>query len=181
MLRIIGVGICEGHLTERAKALIEQSEVVYGSERAILLAEKWIKGETRVMKRFNSEAYSEIEKESIGKEVAVLSTGDPMVAGLGKFFRNAEIEPGISSVQVALSKLKVDLCDVIVVNAHGRRFEVGNRSLLILADKGFDLKLLGDREVVLLEDLCSKERIKRGLASEMKLESNNSMIYVKVV
>ncbi len=180
MLRIIGVGICEGHLTERAKALIEKSEVVYGSERALKLAEKWVRGESRVLKKFGAEIYSQIEKEAMEREVAVLSTGDPMVAGLGKFFRNAEIEPGISSVQVALSKLKVDLCDVMVVNAHGRKFELEKRSLLILADKNFDLRLLGDKEVVVLEDLCSKERIKRGLASEMKLDSNNSMIYLEV-
>lgn len=179
MLRIIGVGICEGHLTDRAKALIERSEVVYGSERALKLAENWIKGDVRILKKFGSEVYSQIEKEASEKDVAVLSTGDPMVAGLGKFFKKAEIEPGISSVQVALSKLKVDLCDVLVVNAHGKKFEVGKRSLLILADKNFDLKLLGNSEIVVLEDLCSKERIRRGLASEVTIESNNSIIYVR--
>ncbi|MEM0203701.1 MAG: precorrin-6y C5,15-methyltransferase (decarboxylating) subunit CbiE [Archaeoglobaceae archaeon] len=179
MLRIIGVGICEGHITDRAKALIERSEVVYGSERALKLAENWIKGDVRILKKFGDEVYSQIEKEASEKEVAVLSTGDPMVAGLGKFFKKAEIEPGISSVQVALSKLKVDLCDVLVVNAHGRKFDVGKRSLLILADKNFDPKLLGDAEIVVLEDLCSKERIRRGLASEVTIESNNSIIYVR--
>lgn len=179
MLRIIGVGICEGHLTDRAKELIRKSEVVYGSERALRLAEKWIKGEAKVLREFKSEVYSEIEREAIEKEVAVLSTGDPMVAGLGKFFRNAEIEPGISSVQVALSKLKVDLCEVLVVNAHSRRFEIGKRSLLILADRSFDLTMLGDAEVVVLEDLCSRERIRKGVASELKLESNNSIVYVR--
>lgn len=179
MLRIIGVGICEGHLTDRARSLLERSEIVYGSERAINLAKRWINGEIKILRSFNSEVYSKIEKEAIEKEVAVLSTGDPMVAGLGKFFKNAEIEPGISSVQVALSKLKVDLCNVLVVNAHGREFEVGKRSLLILADRSFDLKILGDTEVVVLEDLCSGEKIKKGLASEIKkVESNNSIIYV---
>lgn len=179
MLRIIGVGICEGHLTDRAKSLIEKSDIVYGSERALKLAEKWIRGEAKVLKKFSGEVYSQIEKEAVEKEVVVLSTGDPMVAGLGKFFKKAEIEPGISSVQVALSKLKVDLCDVLVVNAHSRKFEIGRRSLLVLADKSFDLKSLGNVEVIVLEDLCSEERIRKGIASEMKLESNNSIIYVR--
>lgn len=178
MLRIIGVGICDGHLTDRAKAIIEKSEIVYGSERALKLAEKWITGNVGVLRKFNTEIYSRIEREAMEKDIAVLSTGDPMVAGLGKFFMNAEIEPGISSVQVALSKLKLDLCDVLVVNAHGRKFELGERSLLILADKSFDLKALGEKEVVVLEDLCLGGRIRRGLASEMKIESNNSIVYV---
>ncbi|MEM0350634.1 MAG: SAM-dependent methyltransferase [Archaeoglobaceae archaeon] len=178
MLRIIGVGICEGHLTDRAKALIKSSEIVYGSEKAIRLAEECIKGEKVVMRKFNSEVYAEIEREGKKREVAVLSTGDPMVAGLGKFFKEAEIEPGISSVQLALAKLKLDLCEVLVVNAHGRKFEIGKRGMLILADKNFDLSTFGGKRITLIEDLCSGERIKVGDAREMRIESNNVIIYV---
>lgn len=178
MLRIIGVGICEGQITDRAKEMIEKAEVVYGSERALRLADRWIRGERVLMKKFSSEIYSEIEKESERREIAVLSTGDPMVAGLGKFFKKAEIEPGISSVQLALSRLKIDLCDVLVVNAHGRRFEIGKRGLLILADKNFDLSIFGEKEIFVIEDMCSGEKFKRGPASDLKLESNNAIIYV---
>lgn len=178
MLRIIGVGICEGQITERAKDMISSAEVVYGSERALKLAEKWIGGEKVLLKKFSREVYAEIEKEGEKRDVAVLSTGDPMVAGLGKFFRKAEIEPGISSVQLALSKLRIDLCEVLVVNAHGKRFEIGKRDLLILADKNFDLSVFGDKQIVIIEDICSGEKIKKGLASDLKVESNNVIIYV---
>lgn len=178
MLRIIGVGICEGQITERAKDMISSAEVVYGSERALKLAEKWIRGEKVLLKKFSREVYAEIEKEGEKRDVAVLSTGDPMVAGLGKFFRKAEIEPGISSVQLALSKLRIDLCEVLVVNAHGKRFEIGKRDLLILADKNFDLSVFGDKQIVIIEDICSGEKIKKGLTSDLKVESNNVIIYV---
>ncbi|MDW7989820.1 MAG: precorrin-6y C5,15-methyltransferase (decarboxylating) subunit CbiE [Archaeoglobaceae archaeon] len=178
MLRIIGVGICEGHMTDRAKNFIEKAEIVYGSERALKLADKWVRGEKILMKKFDKDVYSEIAKEGEKREVAVLSTGDPMVAGLGKFFRSAEVEPGISSVQLALSKLKVDLCEVLVVNAHGKKLEIGKRGLLILTDKNFDLSALGKKEIIVLEDLCSAERIKRGTTEDIKLESNNAIIYL---
>lgn len=178
MLKIIGVGICEGHITERAKKAISSAEVVYGSSRAIKLAERFIDGEKRVMSKFSNEIYEEIEREAEKSLVAVLSTGDPMIAGLGKFFKKAEVEPGISSIQLALSKLKIDLCDVIVYNAHGKKLEIDKKGFLILADKNFDLSTFGHTKVIILEDLCMDERIRKGFADEIKPESNNCIIYV---
>ncbi|MEM1578961.1 MAG: precorrin-6y C5,15-methyltransferase (decarboxylating) subunit CbiE [Archaeoglobaceae archaeon] len=178
MLRIIGVGICDGHITERAKKAISEAKVVYGSARAIRLAERFINGEKRIMNKFTNEIYEEIEREAEKESVAVLSTGDPMVAGLGKFFKKAEVEPGISSIQLALAKLKIDLCDVIVYNAHGKRFETDKKGMLILADKSFDLSTFGHTKVTILEDLCMDERIRKGFADEIRLESNNCIIYL---
>ena len=182
-LHIVGVGVCSGHLTERAIELIKNADVVYGSRRALKLADKYITGEKRVM-RYNDAEYRRIEEESRGKNVVVLSTGDPMVSGLGSKL-NGLVEPGISSVQVALAKLGVDLCEVVVVDAHARK--PGNleellkfRDLLILADRNFDIKIFGDREVCLIENLCMEnERIVFGRGSDLEIKSDYAIIFVR--
>ena len=160
MLYIVGVGVAEGYLTERAIKLIREAEVVYGSKRAIELAKRYIRGETRIMTNFGEEIYREIEDEAENRRVVVLSTGDPMVSGLGRFLKG-EIEPGISSVQLALAKLKLDLTDVVVVDSHAKEsYEEIKRALklrgkvLVLADRNFDLKKINENvRVVVLEDL----------------------------
>ncbi len=180
MLHIVGVGICRGHITERAKRLIEEAEIVYGSKRALELIDEYVKGESRVLRRFDKDMRLKIEREAERANIVVASTGDPMVAGLGKLF-SGEIEPGISSVQIALARLGVDLCEVVVVDAHAKRFDgILNRHLLILADRKFDLSIFGHRRVVVLENLCSEdEQILCGFADEMKLRSDRSIIFVR--
>uniref|UniRef100_A0A7C3YQ59 Cobalt-precorrin-7 (C(5))-methyltransferase n=1 Tax=Geoglobus ahangari TaxID=113653 RepID=A0A7C3YQ59_9EURY len=183
MLYIVGVGVCKGHLTERAIELIRNADVIYGSRRALKLAEKYIRSEKRIMS-YNDAEYKRIEEESKNKNVVVLSTGDPMVSGLGCKL-NGLIEPGISSVQVALAKLGVDLCDVIVVDAHAKKPENLNellkfRHLLILADKKFDIKIFGNRKVYLMENLCMEnERIVFGKGSDLEIKSDYAIIFVR--
>ncbi len=181
MLHIVGVGVCRGHITERAKRLIEGAEIVYGSKRALELIDEYVNGESRILRRFDESVRAEVEREAEKANVVVASTGDPMVAGLGKLF-SGDVEPGISSVQVALARLGVDLCEVAVVDAHAKSFDahILNRHLLILADRKFDLSVLGHRRVVVLENLCSEdERMLCGFADEMRLRSDRSIVFVR--
>ncbi len=182
MLHIVGVGICEGHITERAAKIISAAEIVFGSKKAIELASKYISGEVVEMKKFCGEVYREIEKISSKKNVVVLSTGDPMVAGLGSKI-NGIIESGISSVQLALAKLREDLCNCVVVDAHSRdakeEFDlIEKRNLLILADKNFDPKVFGSRKVAIIENICGKERFEICLAEEAEVKSDYAIVYV---
>ncbi|ADC66404.1 precorrin-6y C5,15-methyltransferase (decarboxylating), CbiE subunit [Ferroglobus placidus DSM 10642] len=174
MLYVVGVGAAKGYLTDRAKEIISKAEVVYGSERAIEYAKEFIRGEIRVLKKFGKDVYEEIEREAKDKKVVVLSTGDPMVSGLGKKI-NGIVEPGISSVQLALAKLRVDLCEVVVVDSHGKdSYDEIEKALefrgkvLVLADKNFDLSKVKGRVIVLenlgLEDERVGEDIKSDLA-----------------
>jgi cobalt-precorrin-7 (C5)-methyltransferase len=183
MIRIVGVGVTDGHITERAKKIIEDAEVVYGSERAIKLAEKCIKGEKVILRKFSSDVYESINNEK--RKVVVLSTGDPMVTGLGRRIEGV-VEPGISSVQLALARLKVDLTEVIVMDSHGKNsYEsieevLKFRDVLILADSSFDLSFLGGREITILENLgLENEIIQTGKACELKIRSELVIIYVK--
>ncbi|NHW23999.1 MAG: precorrin-6y C5,15-methyltransferase (decarboxylating) subunit CbiE [Archaeoglobales archaeon] len=182
MLNIVGVGICEGQITERASKLISQAEVVFGSRRALMLASKFISGEFVEIKKFEDETYREIEKLAEKRNVVVLSTGDPMVAGLGKRLKG-NVEPGISSIQLALARLKEDLCSTVVIDAHARKAEdelelIERRNLLILADRGFDPSLLGKRRAALIEDICGNERISFGRAEELRISSDYSIVFV---
>lgn len=167
MIKVVGVGPARGYLTERAIREIERAEVVYGSRRAIEIAKRYIKGETVVIARFEDEIYRRIAEEGKKRKVVVLSTGDPMVSGLGKKI-DGEVEPGISSVQLALARLKVDLTEVVVIDWHTdecmddvlKAFEMG-RDALILANSRSNVKKLSElANVVVLENLgYESERI----------------------
>jgi cobalt-precorrin-7 (C5)-methyltransferase len=184
MLHIVGVGICRGHLTERAIRLIQNADIVCGSSRALKLAEEHIRGEKWLIKVHSGEEYERLKRESEDRNVVVLSTGDPMVSGLGTKL-DGVVEPGISSVQIALSKLGIDLCDVAVVDAHAKKPEnlmnlLKFRHALILGDKNFDLSIFGGKEVCILENLCMKnERVIVGRADEVEISSNYTIIFVR--
>ncbi len=183
MLIIVGAGICKGHLTDRAKEAIRRADVVFGSKKAVELVKEYINGKIEIMKKFNEEEFSKIENLAKTLNVVVLSTGDPMVSGLGTKLRGL-VEPGISSVQMALAKLGVDLCDVVVVDAHARRDIdldlLKYRHLLVLADKKFDPSVFGHREITVIENICMEnENMFSCFADEVKLKSDYSIIFVK--
>jgi cobalt-precorrin-7 (C5)-methyltransferase len=157
-VKIVGVGAGPEMLTEEAIKAIEGANVVYGSARAIELAKAHIRGEVRVLTNFD--LFEDTE------DVCVLSTGDPMLSGLGKKAPNdAEIISGISSLQLACARQKVDIADTL------RTLSTLGRMLFVLPDPSFDLGKIctfldacgykGD--VVLFEDLgYERERITVG-------------------
>ena len=167
---IVGVGPSKGYMTEKAVEEIQKADVVYGSKRAFEIAKKYIRGNFVEIKRFSEDVYRAIEKEGRRKRVVVLSTGDPMVVGLGKRIKGNVI-PGISSIQLALAKLGVDLTKVVVIDGHAKdcieevrkAFEIG-RYALILADSRFNIEKLREfADVIVLENLgYENERICEG-------------------
>ena len=173
-MKIVGVGAGPKMITEEAIEVIKAADVVYGSKRAIELARAHIRGEARVLTNFDTLEDNE--------HVCILSTGDPMLSGLGKKAPdNAEIISGISSLQLACARQKVDIVDLLVVTTHGRNLSESKdklksiftfgRKLFVLPDPGFDLSEIctfldtcgykGD--VALFEDLgYENERITYG-------------------
>lgn len=113
-MKIVGVGVGPGMLTSEASKVIQHAKIIYGSPRAIELAQEYITCEAK-----NIDDYSKINE--LPSNAVVLSTGDPNLSGLGKYAGpDDEIIPGISSLQVACARLKVDIAEVVVVTAHGR-------------------------------------------------------------
>jgi len=140
-MKIIGVGCGPGLLTEQAIKELRAARNVYGSDRAIELARPFLSASCRVKSIDDFKALSRLPQDSV-----VLSTGDPMLAGLG--YLQGEVIPGISSLQVATARLHIPQSRVVVVVAHGRGHEKGmadtveevkrGKIVFLLADPKFD-------------------------------------------
>ncbi|MCZ7400863.1 MAG: cobalt-precorrin-7 (C(5))-methyltransferase [Candidatus Methanoperedens sp.] len=136
-MKIVGVGAGLNLLTQEAISAIESAEIIYGSKRAIELARKHIKCEAREI--------SDYTLKSLPENAVVLSTGDPMLSGLGKFAKEGdEIIPGISSLQLACARLRLELSNLAVISAHSR--DIGNvkKELLMWLGAGKNVFLLPD-------------------------------------
>lgn len=144
-MKIVGVGCGPGMLTCEAIEIISHAYLVYGSPRAIALAREHIPAgcTVRVIEDFGA-------LRALPGDAVVLSTGDPMLAGLG--YLDGEVTPGISSLQVTLARLHVPMARISVVAAHGRDHDAAIReavaevcrgkAVFLLADPGFDVSWL---------------------------------------
>ncbi len=136
-MKIVGVGAGPDLLTEEAITAIENAQVIFGSKRAPELAKEHIKCKASILTDYSL-------KELSGNAV-VLSTGDPMLSGLGKYAKpDDEIIPGISSLQLACARLRLDIEDISVITAHSRDIEVVKKRLLSELDHGMNVFLLPD-------------------------------------
>jgi len=140
-MKIVGVGCGPGLMTEQAIKELKAARNVYGSERAIVLARPYLSASCRVKSIDDFKSLSRLPQDSV-----ILSTGDPMLAGLG--YLQGEVIPGISSLQLATSRLHIPISRVSVVVAHGRGHEKGmadtveevkrGKIVFLLADPKFD-------------------------------------------
>jgi cobalt-precorrin-7 (C5)-methyltransferase len=121
---VVGVGVGPGMLTEEGIKAISKASVVYGAKRALGLAQEYITCEAKPIKDYKS-------LHLLPADAVVLSTGDPMFSGLGKFAGEKDIViPGISSMQVACARTKVNLTNLCAVTAHGRNFEPAKAEII---------------------------------------------------
>ncbi|MFA5311783.1 MAG: cobalt-precorrin-7 (C(5))-methyltransferase [Methanomassiliicoccales archaeon] len=142
---VVGVGCGPGMLTEDAIVHIRMAKVVYGSERALDLAVAYISPMCEV---HHIEDYSNLA--NLPDDAVLLSTGDPMLAGLGHLGK--KVVPGISSMQYAFSRLRIPLTRAVVVDAHGKDERSARLEILdelsrgkvpfVLTEPGFDLAAL---------------------------------------
>jgi cobalt-precorrin-7 (C5)-methyltransferase len=173
-MKIVGTGCGPGMLTELAIREISQAKTIYGSERAIALARRYIPEHCAVKTIDDFKNLHQLPNDSV-----VLSTGDPMLAGLG--YLSGEVIPGISSLQIAAARLHIPLARIAVVVAHGKGHERGmaetvdeiqrGKIVFLLADPKFDVKELyrrllplpGPVRIAVCEDLgYPQERIVTG-------------------
>lgn len=134
---IIGVGCGPGMLTEQAIHAIGLAKKIYGSDRAIDIARTFISPgcEVRTIDDFKA-------LHQLPEDIVVLSTGDPMLAGLG--YLSGTVIPGISSLQVAAARLHIPLARIAVVVAHGKGHEKGMSETLEEVQQGKIVYLLAD-------------------------------------
>ncbi len=147
-MKIVGVGCGPHLLTLQAVAIIREADEVHGSARALELAAPFLHPECEVHLITDYTSLS-----GLGAQAVVLSTGDPMLAGLG--YLDGDVIPGISSLSYAAAKLHLRLSDVVIINAHGRDhtiavqkviFELHREKIVfLLADPAFETSYLAEK------------------------------------
>jgi cobalt-precorrin-7 (C5)-methyltransferase len=162
-MKIVGTGCGPGLLTEEAKDVISGSKLIFGSKRAIDLVRHVIPAgcDVREIRDYRN-------LTALPPDAVVLSTGDPMLAGLG--YLPGEIVPGISSLQLAAARLHIPLSRCVVVVAHGRDHapaleetagELARKKIVYLVpDPKFDIgkltDLLSSRQLAVKIALCEE-------------------------
>lgn len=158
-MKIVGVGVGPGMLTSQAIETIRHAEILYGSPRAIQLAQEHIRCEAKTIGN-----YSRIHE--LPSHAVVLSTGDPNLSGLGKYAGcDDEIVPGISSLQAACARLRMDMAGVVVVSAHGRTSGPAAAEIKQAAGSGYTVFVLPSPEV----DVTMVASILLGIGLEVPL------------
>jgi cobalt-precorrin-7 (C5)-methyltransferase len=143
-MKIIGVGCGPGLLTEQAIKELRKARFAYGSERAIELSRAYLPANCIVK---SIDDYKKLH--TLPDDAVILSTGDPMLAGLG--YLKGEVIPGISSLQIAACRLHIPLSRISVVVAHGRGHEKGMRDTVDEVRRGKIVFLLADPKFNLAE------------------------------
>jgi len=159
---IVGVGAGPGMITLEAIAAINEAKLIYGSKRSIDLAREYINPSCSVKVIEDYKKLHELPEEAV-----VLSTGDPMLSGLGHL--KGRVIPGISSMQVACARLKVSQLKVMPITIHGRSMDPeavasclhNGRYVFLLSDDSADIVGLCrylesqgiSRDVAILKDL----------------------------
>ncbi|MCL2863452.1 MAG: cobalt-precorrin-7 (C(5))-methyltransferase [Methanimicrococcus sp.] len=140
---IVGVGVGPGMLTEIGIQAIQNASVIYGSGRALELAKPFIPKDTPVD---TIKDYKNIHL--LPSDAVILSTGDPMFSGLGKFATDTDtVIPGISSFQVACARLRINLTNFSCITAHGRtEIESAKNELIQEINLGKNIFLLPDEK-----------------------------------
>lgn len=111
---IVGVGVGPKMLTYEAIEIIKNASVIYGSDRAIELAQEYINCKVYSIKNYKT-------LHLLPKEAVLLSTGDPMFSGLGKYAgENDRVVSGISSIQASCARFHVEMMNLAIITSHGR-------------------------------------------------------------
>ncbi|MDD4299201.1 MAG: cobalt-precorrin-7 (C(5))-methyltransferase [Methanomicrobium sp.] len=134
---IVGSGCGPGMLTEEAIKAIQKASLIYGSKRAIELCRNYISKTSDVREITD---YKNLH--TLPDDAVVLSTGDPMLAGLG--YLKGKIIPGISSMQYAFAKLKIPLTKAVVVNSHGKDHDAAVQKTLCEIERGYIVFLIAE-------------------------------------
>ncbi|AXV40039.1 precorrin-6y C5,15-methyltransferase (decarboxylating) subunit CbiE [Methanobacterium sp. BAmetb5] len=163
-LYLVGIGPgSSDYLTKAAIECAHSVDVLVGSRRALDLFPGFA-GETLVLRAQNMD---EMMKKSIsrvheGRNVAILSTGDPGFSGVLKPILklreelDLEVIPGISSLQLAAARLQLPWDEINLLTLHGK----GNSHVILdYVDNGKPTMVLPDFRVEKLAQFLIDEGI----------------------
>jgi cobalt-precorrin-7 (C5)-methyltransferase len=175
-INIVGVGPgSPDFVTPAAKKAVQQADLVIGAQRSIALFTDDIKGESVVLTAKNLQDLLKQAAESVknGKDVALLSTGDPGFSGLlhtvleSGLFQESDIKvtPGVSSIQACAARLNISWDNTRLFTFHDNvsddekqklvsAFQCGRTILLLPNSRGFAPK---DIAALLIETGANKQ------------------------
>ncbi len=128
MISVIGIGPSREDMTIRAMNAIKSADVIITYRSYINNIKDLVEGKEVILKGMGDEikrAELAISKSKEGKHVALISSGDPGVFGMGNVlfqiigkFSNVEVEviPGVTAANFAAGKLGAPLHDFAVIS-----------------------------------------------------------------
>jgi cobalt-precorrin-7 (C5)-methyltransferase len=165
-LNIVGVGPGSAeYVTPFAHRLVSEANIVIGAKRSIDLFNYDISAETCVLTAENLDASLKYAVKSAkeGKNVVILSTGDPGFSGLLKSVLNTKlitldelnVSPGISAVQVCAAKLGLCWDDACLFTFHqGNVTDARKTELVACLKAGRNVILLPAAKSFLPKDIA---------------------------
>ena len=177
-INIVGVGPgSPDYVTPAARKAVAQAEVVIGAQRSLNLFTADIKGESMVLTAKNLNDILKCAAESIkkGKEVTLLSTGDPGFSGLlhtvleSALFNAADINvvSGVSSIQACAARLSISWDNARLFTFHeGKVSEQLKQELVLAVKDGRNILLLPDSRAFAPKDIANF-LIKSGLDKQI--------------
>lgn len=149
IIYVIGLGAAEQvKLTIEAEQALFDSQIVIGSSRQLTTIKGYLDRNginIELMALPKLDRLKQFLRETQGRNVALLASGDPLFYGIGKWAAQAFPDrvvffPAVSSIQAACHYLGVALQDVNVISLHGRPISLfrqqvrNNRQYLFLTD-----------------------------------------------
>ncbi len=173
-LNIVGVGPgSPDYVTVAARKTVQEAQVVIGAQRSLNLFQQDIHGETMALtaKNLNAAIKYAVESTERGKNVALLSTGDPGFSGMLKTVLNSKliraievnVVPGVSSIQTCAARLGISWDDAGLFTFHqGNVSAERKEELAICLKNGRVAMLLPDAKAFPPKEIASY-LIKSGL------------------
>jgi precorrin-6Y C5,15-methyltransferase (decarboxylating) len=179
-MTVVGIG-ADGWsgLDAQRRAAVEAAEIILGGERHLAMLPDELRGERRPLPSPLRDGLGHLLPHLKGKQVVVLASGDPLVAGIGTTLVEGfhtgdytEILPAISSVALARARMQWSAESITVLRDHRdlpRHLAPENRVIILsanaetpaevarlLADHGFGASTMTVFENLGADETCTE-------------------------
>ena len=166
-INIVGIGPgSPDYVTPAARKVVAQAQVVIGAQRSLDLFTSETKGETLVLTAKNLHDALKHAAEAVknGKNVALLSTGDPGFSGLLHTVlesglvdtENIKVIPGVSSIQACAAKIALSWDSTCLFTFHEGNVTAQDKNhLLTCIQNGKNIILLPDSRAFPPKEIAS--------------------------
>jgi cobalt-precorrin-7 (C5)-methyltransferase len=205
-LFIVGIGPgSKEYLTQIAIDTVKKVDVTIGSKRAIDIFDDINEAIVLNVKDLSQKLELSVDLAMAGKDVCVLSTGDPGFSGVlnpilkianekGFSAEKIEVIPGISSLQLAAAKNKLSWDDANIMTFHGREniedileiidngkttIALPSKSIKDMAQFLLDSGVDGNRKITVCEKLSYPEE--RIVTTSLKEIINTDFSYMCIM